>query len=179
MQTTTPSNIVLALEILTPEEIDRVRCTLERRFGNLLRNISDALNTDDLLHEAIEDLLEDKRHCQLDRVKLTICLMNIVRSKVSHLYEKWKKDGIIKEPQEVLEYDLSHHNPKPQSSELRGKILQLVKDDPVLLKIVEYRLEHPEEEPIKAKKLTEVFGMDIKEIYNANRRLKSRLEGLF
>jgi hypothetical protein len=175
MPETLNPNIVSALQRLTAEELDRVRLKLWKRFGEQLRNIPNAPDPEELLHETIEDLLTDRRRCPLERVALTICLMNIVRSKVSHLYEKWKSDGIVKVSDEILDFVSA---PEVHESELREKILACMADDPVLTKIVEYRLDHTEQEPIKAQDMAEVLGMEIHEIYNANRRLKVRLKSL-
>jgi len=62
-------------------------------------------------------------------------------------------------------------------SGLREQILSLVDDDPLLKQMVEYQLDQAGE-PVKSEKLAEALRVDIKEIYNANRRLKSKLKGL-
>jgi hypothetical protein len=166
------TNIVAAVEKLPADDYDRLRLRLWRQFGGQLRNIPDAPTPDDLLHDAIEDLLADRRHCPLTRVDLTICLANIVRSKVSHLYEKWQHAGIVKVSDEVLN---TVQAADVQDSELREKILALVADEPLLIRIVEYRLDHPE---AKARRIARALKINMQEMYNANRRLKSRLRRL-
>jgi hypothetical protein len=125
-----------------------------------------------LLHEAIEDLLADRRHCPLARVDLTICLMNIVRSKVSHLYDKWRQTGITTVSEEILE---RFQAAEIEDSVLRERILAQVNDEPLLSRIVEFRLDHPE---ARAQEIAEAVGLDMQAMYNANRRLKSRLKGV-
>lgn len=169
-------NIISALQNLTVDELDRLQLKVLRRFENYLLNIPDAPGTDDLLHETIEDLLSGRRRCPLQRVDLVVCIYKIVSSKVNNLYEKWKREKITKVSVDVLERKGSPVSDPEDSSELRESILTRVADDPVLLQIVKYRLDHPEEEPIKAQKLAELTGLDIKDIYNANRRLKMRLK---
>lgn len=170
MQASSPTDIVSALEKLSAEDYDRLRLRLWRQFGRQLRNIPDAPTPDDLLHEAIEDLLADRRHCPLERVALATCLVNIVRSKISHLYEKWKREGIVKVSDEVLN---TVQIEDTQESGLRGKILAFAADDALLTRIVKYRLEHPD---AKARDIARALGEDMQEIYNANRRLKARLK---
>ena len=174
MQTLT---IVQALEQLTADQIDRLRCRLWRRFAAQLSKVPDAPDPDDLLQEAYQDLLVDKRHCPAEQLDLARCLFNIVRSKVSHLYDAWKKEGMIKESVDVLEYQ-SNVSAHVDDSALRAAILEQVQDDPLLLRIVEYRLDHAEEEPIKAQKMAMALGASLSDMYNANRRLKARLASL-
>lgn len=169
MHSSSPSDIVAAVENLPAEDYDRLRLRLWRQFGGQLRNIPDAPTPDDLLHDAIEDLLADRRHCPLERIDLTICLANIVRSKVSHLYEKWRHKGIVKVSDEVLN---TVQTADDQDSELQEKILVLVADDVLLTRIVEYRLDHPE---AKARDIAQTLEVSMQEMYNANRRLKARL----
>ena len=165
-------DIAAALEALSSAELNRVRLGLWRKFGQQLQSIPDAPTPDDLLHEAIEDLLADRRHCPLERVELTTCLLNIVRSKVSHLYDKWKRDGIVKVPEEILDrlpIDTEEH------SGLRNVILAIVTDDPLLRRIVEFRLDFPE---AKARDIARALNLDMQEMYKANRRLKAQLRHL-
>ncbi len=169
------TDILSALEKLTSEELDRIRARLWRQFGERLRNITDAPTPDDLLHDAIEDLLADRRHCPLERVELAICLVNVVSSKVSHLYEKWKKEGIIKVSEDTLKWETSQNTAEEPGTELREKILECVEDDSLLKRIVAYRLDHAN---AKAWDIAQALGVDIKKMYNTNRRLKIRLKSL-
>jgi hypothetical protein len=169
------ADIVAAVENLSAEEYDRLRLRLWRQFGQQLRRMPDAPTPDDLLHDAIEDLLADRRHCPLARVDFVICLMNIVRSKVSHLYEKWKQNGINIVSEELLtKLQMAAENGAPDdaSSELEEKILACLADDARLTAIVEYRLDHPE---ARAQEIAEHLGFGMQDMYNANRRLKARL----
>lgn len=175
MHFSSPSDIVSAVENLLTEDYDRLRLRLWRQFGQQLRDIPDAPSPDDLLHDVIEDLLADRRHCPLKRVDLTTCLVNIVRSKVSHLYEKWKKMGIVKVSEDILKWETPQNPKEEPEAALREKILECVEDDPLLKRIVEYRLDHPE---AKTRDFAQALGMEMQEMYNANRRLKARLRRL-
>ncbi len=170
--------IVNALEQLTTEQIDRLRFRLWQRFAVQLSKVTDAPDADDLLQEAYQDLLDDKRHCPVEHLDVVHCLFNIVRSKVSHLYAAWRKEGIVNEPVEILEYMPDATAGPVEESPLRTAIMELVQDDPLLLRMVEYRLDHAEEEPMKAQQMATALGVPLSEIYNANRRLKARLAGL-
>lgn len=170
MSSASSTNILSALELLAADDYDRLRLRLWRRFGGQLRNIPDAPTPDDLLHNAIEDLLADRRHCPLDSIELTSCLLNIVRSKVSHLYEKWRREGIVKVSDDILN---TVRIADEQNSELREKILAFVADDELLSRVVEYRLDYPE---AKAREIADALGVEMQEMYNANRRLKARLQ---
>lgn len=183
MAETATTSIFTAIQHLTQEEIDRLRLKLWRRFEKQLYIMPDAPNPDDLLNDTIEDLLAERRRCPLAQVQLVVCLMKIVRSKVSHLYQKWKQERIIHESEEVLEREEAlkrkaiQESVQEENSPLRCKILELVADEPLLTSIVSYRLEHADEEPLRARRIAEVLGIG-KEIYNADRRLKDRLEKL-
>lgn len=165
-------DIVSAVANLSAEDYDGLRLRLWRQFGQELHRIPDAPTPDDLLHEAIEDLLGDRRHCPLARVDLTMCLVNIVRSKVSHVYDKWRQTGIVIVSDEVLE---KVRVGDAEDSELRDSILAQVRDDSLLSKVIEYRLEHPE---ARAQEIAEALGLGLQAMYNANRRLKARLKSV-
>lgn len=167
-----PVDIIAAVENLVAEDYDRLRVRLWRQFGQQLHRIPDAPTPDDLLHEAIEDLLADRRHCPLARIDLTLCLVNIVRSKVSHLYAKWQQTGIGMVSDEVLE---QRPIMASEDSALQETILALVSADSLLAKIVEYRLEHPD---ARAQEIADALELDMPTMYNANRRLKARLKGM-
>ena len=165
--------IVTALKNLQAEDYDRLRLRLWRQFGRELQKIPDAPTPDDLLHAAIEDLLADRRHCPLEIVELTTCLLNIVKSKVSHLYDKWRREGISHVTDDILNTFQSADLP---DSTLREKILAFVKDDPLLTSIVEYRLDYPE---ARASEIAQAVRISAHQMYNANRRLKMRLRDYF
>ncbi len=164
------TNIATTLERLSSTELNKIRLRLWQKFGQQLRNIPDAPTPDDVLHAAIEDLLADRRHCPLEQIELATCLINIVRSKVSHLYEKWKREGIVKVSETMLN---TIQTDTEVDSELRDKILAFTTDDPLLRRIVEYRLEYPE---AKARDIAQAVGVNMQEMYKANRRLKARLK---
>lgn len=168
------SKLLAALHALTGEEINGLRLKLWKRYGTRLRKIPNAPDPDDLLHEAIEDLLADRRHCP-PNLSVSTCLFHIVRSKTSHFYEKQKTDEIVTHSDEFADTVRVEHVHEP---ELRQTIITLIHDDALLTRIVAYRLEHCDDEPIKARTIAEVLGVGIRDIYNANRRLRTRLEKL-
>jgi hypothetical protein len=100
-----------------------------------------------------------------------VCIVNIVRSKVSHIYEKWKREGIVRVSDDMLN-SLQGCMPE-DDSELRDTILHVAADDPFLRQMVEFRLDHPE---ARAAEIARALNVDIQEMYKANRRLKARLK---
>ncbi len=165
--------LISALEDFTHHEFERLLLGVEKEFEEQLSIIPDAPDAGALLLEAIEDLLHGNRKCPLEKVNLKTCLFKIVRSKVSHHYWRCKRKGILKAPAGNLE-DLGDEN----QSDLFDRIIERVADDPILERIVRYRLAHAEDEPIKAKQVAEALEIDIHEIYKANRRLRHRLKSL-
>lgn len=187
-----PTDIRSALNKLTEEEWDRLRLRVWRQFGATLGHIPGAPDPDDLLHEAVEDLLKGKRHCPLERISLRTCLFQIVRGKVSHLYEKSRKKEHQYVSEDVLDQDvppqagqiaenamLAQITPaenaalEPCTAEDTTALLAFIQDDPSLTRIITYQLEHPQ---AKARELARELGMSSKDVYNANRRLKDRLK---
>jgi len=88
MPPTSGQDIRLVLRNLTVDDLDRLRLIIAKRYSEYLCRVQGALNTDDLLQETFRDLLEGKRHCNLNKIRLRQCLLGIVRSKFSHIIEK-------------------------------------------------------------------------------------------
>ena len=189
-------------EELDADTLDYIRLRLWRRFGEQLRKIPEASDPDDLLHEAIEDLLSGHRKYPDEDVKLTTCLFKIVHSKVDNIQKKWKRaqTRTRNEPQnpetaqntdivgakiDFLSFAKSQNGVAERLSpvkepSLRKQILALVADDALLVQIVRLQLDamaNPGKQ-LKAKVLAEKLNVAVDEIYNANRRLKARLEQL-
>ncbi|MDM8542664.1 hypothetical protein QUF90_16440 [Desulfococcaceae bacterium HSG9] len=187
-------------EELDTDTLDYIRLWLWRRFGEQLRKIPEASDPDDLLHEAIEDLLSGRRKYPDEDVKLTTCLFKIVHSKVDNIQKRWKRAQAraIKEPHnpgteqntdiigakiDFISFAESQNSVADRLSpvkepSLRKKILDLVADDALLVKIVRLQLDamsNPGKQ-LKAKVLAAKLNVAVDEIYNANRRLKARLE---
>ncbi|QTA92960.1 hypothetical protein [Desulfonema magnum] len=190
------SDILSSLKNLTPDEWDRLRLRLWKRFGGQLRSIPEAPSPDDLLHDAVVDLSEERRHCKLDKVSLLNCLFGIVRSKVSHIQAQWQRN--LEKNQQTVPIDAEkpdtqpladfygrpagQNDPKegfsPESSatsELYDDIRSLTEDDELLRQMVEYRYNHQDDNAPKAQEIADALGVPVREIYNANRRLKSLL----
>jgi hypothetical protein len=83
--------------------------------------------------------------------------------------------GIVKVSEDILEWETPQNPTEEPEAALREKILGCVEDDPLLKCIVEYRLDHPD---AKARDFAQALGLEMQEIYNANRRLKARLRRL-
>ena len=190
------SDILSALKALTPEDWDRLRLRLWKRFGGQLGNIPEAPSPEDLLHDAVADLLEDRRHCKLDSVTLINCLYGIVRGKVSHIQARRKKS--LEKNQQIVPIDpekpdtlprtdihgeaTDRHDPAGEfssessaTSDLYDDILSLIRNDDLLRQMVDYRYNCQDGKAPKAQEIANVLGVPVGEIYNANRRLKSLL----
>jgi DNA-directed RNA polymerase specialized sigma24 family protein len=189
-------------EELDADTLDYIRLRLWRRFGEQLRKIPEAPDPDDLLQEALEDLLSGRRKYPDENVKLSACLFMIVHSKVDNIQKKRKRAQAraMKEPYnpgteqntvivgskiDFISFAKSQNavaerlSPVKEPS-LREKILALVADDALLVQIVRLQLDAMSNlgKQLKAKVLAEKLNVAVDEIYNANRRLKARLEQL-
>lgn len=171
------SDMLFALEHFTTEEFDRLIFKLETCFAERLQKIPDAPDPVELLFEALEDLLTDKRHCPLDRVHIETCLFTIVRSKVNHIYEKWKREQVVNVSDEPLEFLPAPTAQETEDPELCEQIFAIVEHDDFLSRIVKYQLNFLRESGklAKARQLAEAFHVDVRSIYHANRRLKEHL----
>lgn len=90
MQTLT---IAQALEQLTADQIDRLRCRLWRRFAAQLSKVPDAPDPDDLLQEAYQDLLVDKRHCPADQLEFGALLIQYCAQQSQPFVRRMEKRG--------------------------------------------------------------------------------------
>ncbi len=157
---------------LTKEDLDRLRRFAEKKYSYIEKKVPDK-SIEGIFSETLIDLFSGKRNCPLDKVNIKTCILQIIRSKVSHIYEKYKKEKIsdinILENENGLTVE--------ENSELRRKIINRLKDDELSLKIVKIQLNS--EEGLKPyKEIAETLGVDIKEIYNANKRLRRKLAKL-
>lgn len=230
-----------AVNTLNKREQNNLRWRIWRNFKDRLAEIEEIFDPDDLILEAIGDLLAGERHCQknlkltersldnlrhedipekvlselepltdqefarkepLNAVKdfwqavekqigkeqaikyeglilkyglnLSTCLFQIVRGKVSHLQDKWRR-------RKQNEMETSENKLQPVNKpELYEKIIELVTDDKLVKQMVELQLNHLEnsDTPLKPQDIAVLLKKPIKEIYNATKRLKRRLENL-
>jgi hypothetical protein len=189
-------------EELDANTLDYIRLPLWRRFGEQLRKIPEASDPDDLLQEALEDLFSGRRKYPDENVKLSTCLFNIVKSKVDNIQKKWKRAQArtLKEPQNPgsaqntdivgakidfisfakAENGIADRLSPVKEPSLRKKIIALIADDVLLVQMVRLQLDamaNPGKQ-LKAMALAKKLNVTVDEIYNANRRLKTRLEKL-
>lgn len=190
------SDILPALKKLTKDDWDRLRLRLWKRFGGQLCNIPQAPTPDDLLQDAVADLLEGRRHCKLDSVALISCLYGIVKSKVSHIQTKRRRSlernqqtvaienekpdtqplaDFYGKATEAYEPSLGFSSESSEEADLYEAILSLTEHDELLKRMVELRHNHQDDKQLRAQKIANVLGVPVEEIYNANRRLKSLL----
>jgi len=150
-------------EKLDANTLDYIRLRLWRRFGEQLRKIPEASDPDDLLQEALEDLLSGRRKYPGEDVKLTTCLFKIVHSKVDNIQKKWKRaqararnepqntgtaqnTAIVGAKIDFISFAKAQNGVADRLSpvkepSLRKKILALVADDALLVQIVRLQLD--------------------------------------
>jgi len=186
-------------EELDRNTLDRIRLRLWRRFVEQLRKIPDASDPDDLLQEALADVLSGRRKYPGEDVTLSVCLFNIVRSKVDNIQKKRKRaqerarkethyygtrqnTDIMGAKIEFINFKQAQNSVADvlspvKAPSLRKEILTLVADDPLLVQIVRVQMDamvNPGKK-LRATELAERLNIAVAEIYNANRRLKARL----
>jgi len=203
MSDTSNSKVKTELQRLTTDSLDRLRYKVHCKFAERLKKIPIALPPDDLLQEAIMDLLIGKRNWPWEKVKLHVCIFNIVKSKVSHIEDKWKRlnenDSLVQQIKEPVSDILGqamdensshrmnlndsscntmihrlHHSEKPDLHEL---IISFFSEDNLLKKILEYQL-NCEDCTVKPAVIAKRLNVDIQDVYNANKRLKRKLKDI-
>jgi DNA-directed RNA polymerase specialized sigma24 family protein len=136
---------------------------------------------DDLIDEAIIAVRLGARKWP-DGVDAFNLLWGIIRSRVSHFWEKEgrmqpthigpditlqaRTDSKYLRPREDMEAQAAFH-------ELRDKMLALVADDPLLERIVELLAKD-----LKPKEVADELGISMKEMHNAQKRLRRKLSTL-
>jgi len=158
------------LRKLSKESWDRLRLKIRTFSLYRLKNHAE-IEPDDLLNEAILDLLKGNRKWP-KHVALKTCLINIVKSKVSHALKKVKKESphadmhIIEDKKNnILDIMI-----EAEKTDLINHIMKC-SEDPLLKKIIKYYIENNDGR-INAKQIAKALGVEVKDIYNANKRLK-------
>jgi DNA-directed RNA polymerase specialized sigma24 family protein len=141
------------------------------------------LDLDEIIQGAIGDAIEGKRKWPAG-VELVTFLCQIIRSNVSHLLEKESRIVSIEEvstsrlttptsvsPASQQEYADQQHVYQKLCNEIR----ELVRDDPLLSRMVNMWLENPE---MKPRDMACEMGVPIEEIRNAQKRLSRRASNL-
>ncbi|PID58869.1 hypothetical protein CSB45_02395 [candidate division KSB3 bacterium] len=159
MNTKSTSYLLSALQELSEEQWKKLFFAVQKQFGRQLRNIPGAPSAEDLVHEALEDLLEGRRSWPQDRVSLPHCLRNIVWSKVNHLTTKAVIAKHVYVLEEVIDWEVNEEcAQEPEQrlldgieavetldehtiAALRNRIFQDRGDDAALEQVITYMLD--------------------------------------
>lgn len=162
----------------------RLRNHTHFHYWWLPSRIGDGVDLDDLAAQAICDTLSNKRE-KPPGVNLVTFLINVIKSKVSHLLEKEARLQARGNLSEHLAPAGAHGetqglpppgDDQPQNDDaLLVKIRELVGDDGLLMGIVELWYHTPD---LKPKQIAETLGIPMQEMRNAQKRLRRRLEDL-
>ena len=179
METTGQQKILTALKAVSDEEWARLNLRLERQFGRMLQRLADGPTAADLLHEAIEDVLTDKRHCPAD-VPLTTCLRSIVRSKANNVCRKGSNRPIQPLSEEPVLWEIADETiytsekkvirqaaaqqwlSRAGSPEFRETVLVGTAGDAELRMIAAYWLEHLTED-VTLEQAAKALGRNLRE----------------
>jgi len=105
----TPAEIAAAIEALTPADLAKLKRYAENRIWKLGPK-ADSKTADDLFQGAIDDLLNDTRRWNRDKVGIAVFLAGAVRS----ISSNWAK-SYNKEETPILETDLLKTNAEGQT----------------------------------------------------------------
>jgi len=76
----TPADIRQAIEVLTPEDTERIRQTAQNRIYQIGAPAANGRDADDLIEEAFERVLGETRHWYKERVGFTQYLVGVIWS---------------------------------------------------------------------------------------------------
>jgi DNA-directed RNA polymerase specialized sigma24 family protein len=173
--------------------LQKLRLHAWRRYRSLSDKLG--LDLDDVVHQALVDTLEGKRHWPKERVSLFYFLCEVVRSIINHRLtqkkriiplESMESRGSVDDSDvasieamvggsigEYLRYESIYN--RLVYDRLIEQMYELVKGDRVLINIVRLWSTEPS---LKPSELAEALGLSIDEIRNAQKRLRRKLNVL-
>ena len=167
--------------------IPRVRLWAIHFHKRYLQHIRAAPSPDDLVQEAIVKLYTGRRKIP-DHVPLMTVIINNIQSDIWNFLTKegyTKKDSQGKGRkgwgrhiglEEWMDnFDQSVVPKASQLKEIRELMVSKVNDDPMLLKMVNLLFEDP---LLKPRDLARLLGISVKEVNNAQKRLRRRLNSM-
>jgi DNA-directed RNA polymerase specialized sigma24 family protein len=134
------------------------------------------MSVEDLVHEALSDMLEGQRR-QPENVDSFTFLCGAIRSEFDNLYRKEKAATFSEEslPPDYSPFLPSVSLEETQSvfdyQQLCDKVRELVSDDAELVSIVEVWFEEPD---MKPKDIACRLGLSMDDMHNAQKRLRRR-----
>ena len=157
--------------------LPRLLLAAVRFHRRYLRSYPGAPEPHDLAQSAITNVLTGVRQLPED-VPLFVALHEVMRSKVSNFIAKKSRRGTVALDEERLAITAdTNTDGKQDASYERFKhlIRECVADDPFLVRMVEHLFEDP---LLKSADLAAMMGVDVREIYNAYKRLRRRVAPL-
>ncbi len=118
MEEQSNSYIISALAEIKSEEWKKLLLTVHKWFGKQLQKVSEAPSPEDLLHEAIEDVLNGRRSWPQEKVSLPVCLRTIVRSKVDHIVTKGARAERVHVTDEAIDWELDKEQMKQPEDDM-------------------------------------------------------------
>lgn len=180
------------LRKMTTDDLDKLRYKIHYLFSNRLARIPNAPSPDDLLQDVFEKLIDGRRKWPEQRVSLLTCIINIIKSDISHLERNINKTSKLELTNGVSSdiYDKKINGTAQYNTnnagidsvtrhlihkETQNEILSFVSDDEILLKIMKLKFETPGIS-LKPRVIAEELNIAIDVVNNAKKKLKQKLQ---
>jgi len=180
------------LRKMTTDDLDKLRYKIHYLFSNRLSRIPNAPSPDDLLQDVFEKLIDGRRKWPEQRVSLLTCIINIIKSDISHLERNINITSKIELTNGVSSdiYDqkmncTAQYNTNNAGidsvirhlihKETQNEILSFVSDDEILLKIMKLKFETPGIS-LKPRVIADELNIAVDVVNNAKKKLKQKLQ---
>jgi len=142
-----------------------------------LESYSDAPTPHDLAQSAVADILSGKRRLP-ENVDLFVVLHEVIRSKVSNFIARRARRGTVDLNDEILAITAHASTDGMEDTsyeQFKDAVRTCVANDSFLERMIEYLFDDP---MLKPADLAAMMDVEIKEIYNAYRRLRRHVAPL-
>jgi len=163
-----------------PETVDwaalipRLSLFASKIHSKVLQDVHGAPTPEDLVQDTITDVLTGRRTLpNLNEVSLLHALCSIVRSKASNYVNTIKSGNVSWEEGEHDKATFPRQDTILREEELFRTVFGKIEDDPELVLIAKKLWDEPRLTPRELSALTDI---EIKDVYNALRRLRYRLK---
>jgi len=177
---------------MTTDDLDKLRYKIHYLFSNRLARIPNGPSADDLLQDVFEKLMDGRRKWPEKRVSIVTCIINIIKSDISHLERNINKiskleltNGLSSDIYDNKINGTTQYNIKNAGidsvtrhlihKETQNKILSLVSDDEILLNIMKLKFESPGIS-LKPRIIAETLDISVDVVNNAKKKLKKKLQ---
>jgi len=188
------SDVLVELQNMTTDDHDRLRFTIIKLFGNRLQNIAYEISPEDILQIVFEKLITGTRKWPKEKVSLTRCIINIIKSEISHLERKIGNKASDQLSDELSsdifenplikgnknQYDIKNAGVDSVTNhiirkETQEEILAYVSDDEVLVQMLKIKFESSDMH-LKPNIMADALNIKVQDVYSANKRLKTKLK---